>query len=386
MTNPLLETFNTPFETAPFSKIKDAHFEPAFKEAIAIAKQEISAITENKETANFENTTIALENSGELLDRISSIFFNLNSAETNETLQKVAQTVSPWLSEFSNDVRLNKILFERVKNVYDKRKTLNLNTEEMTLLEKQYKGFSRNGANLSEDKKEILRNIDKEAARLSLQFGENTLAETNAYTLHITDEKQLKGLPEGTIEAAKLAADQKEKEGWIFTLDYPSYIPFLTYAENRSLRKEMAIAFGKKAFQGNEYDNQEIVLKLVKLRYQRAQLLGYDSHADFVLEERMAENPKTVLDFSNDLLQKAKPAAKKEFDRLSQYAEKDGIENFSKWDGAYYAEKLKKELFDFDEEALKPYFKLENVLQGAFTVANKLFGLSFEQVFDIDTY
>ena len=311
MTNPLLETFNTPFETAPFSKIKDVHFEPAFKEAIAIAKKEIDTITSNKDTANFKNTTEALENSGELLGRISSIFFNLNSAETNETLQKVAQVVSPWLSEFSNDVRLNEVLFERVKSVYDKRAELGLTTEEMTLLEKQYKGFSRNGANLSEDKKEILRSIDKEASKLSLQFGENTLAETNAYTLHITDEKQLKGLPEGTIEAAKLAADQKEKEGWIFTLDYPSYIPFLTYAEDRNLRKEMAIAFGKKAFQGNANDNQEIVLKLVKLRYQRAQLLGYDSHADFVLEERMAETPKNVLDFSNDLLNKAKPAAKK---------------------------------------------------------------------------
>ena len=386
MTNPLLETFNTPFETAPFSKIKDIHFEPAFKEAIAIAKKEIAAITENSQAANFDNTTVALENSGEVLGRISSIFFNLNSAETNETLQQVAQTVSPWLSEFSNDVRLNEALFVRVKAVYDSRATLDLNTEEATLLEKQYKGFSRNGANLSEDKKEILRNIDKEASKLSLLFGENTLAETNAYALHITDQNQLKGLPEGTVEAAKQTAEQQEKKGWVFTLDYPSYVPFLTYADDRSLREEMAVAFGKKAFKGNAHDNQEIVLKLVKLRYQRAQLLGYDSHADFVLEERMAETPKNVLDFSNDLLKKAKPAAKKEFERLSQYAQKDGIHDLEKWDGAYYAEKLKKELFDFDEEALKPYFKLENVLEGAFTVAKKLFGLSFEQIHDIDTY
>ncbi len=386
MTNPLLETFNTPFETAPFSKIKDIHFEPAFKEAIAMAKKEIAAITENSKAASFDNTTVALENSGEVLGRISSIFFNLNSAETNETLQQVAQTVSPWLSEFSNDVRLNEALFVRVKAVYDSRATLDLNTEEATLLEKQYKGFSRNGANLSEDKKEILRNIDKEASKLSLLFGENTLAETNAYALHITDQNQLKGLPEGTVEAAKQTAEQQEKKGWVFTLDYPSYVPFLTYADDRSLREEMAVAFGKKAFKGNAHDNQEIVLKLVKLRYQRAQLLGYDSHADFVLEERMAETPKNVLDFSNDLLKKAKPAAKKEFERLSQYAQKDGIHDLEKWDGAYYAEKLKKELFDFDEEALKPYFKLENVLEGAFTVAKKLFGLSFEQIHDIDTY
>jgi Zn-dependent oligopeptidase len=386
MTNPLLKAFDTPFETAPFSKIKNEHFEPAFKEAITIAKKEIANITSNSDAPSFENTTVALENSGELLGRISSIFFNLNSAETNETLQQVAQVVSPWLSEFSNDVRLNEALFARVKKVYDNRTTLSLNTEETTLLEKQYKGFSRNGANLGEDKKEILRGIDKEASKLSLQFGENTLAETNAYALHITDESQLKGLPEGTVEAAKQAAEQQEKKGWIFTLDYPSYVPFLTYADERSLRKEMAVAFGKKAFQENEYDNQKIVLQLVKLRYQRAQLLGYDSHADFVLEERMAENPKNVLDFSNDLLKKAKPAAAKEFERLSKYAQKDGIAVLEKWDGAYYAEKLKKELFDFDEEALKPYFKLENVLEGAFTVAKKLFGLSFEQVFDIDTY
>jgi len=384
--NPLFQKFTTQYETAPFSDIKDEHYLPAFKNAIEIARKEIDAIVNNKELPNFNNTTVALENSGSLLATISSIFFNLNSAETNETLQKIAQEVSPLLSEFSNDIRLNQDLFKKVKMVYDTKDSLNLSGEESMLLEKQYKGFSRNGANLTGEDKATLRTIDKQLSKLSLQFGENTLAETNAFELHITDIKQLKGLPEGALEAAKQTAAKKDKEGWIFTLDHPSYIPFMTYIDDRSLRKTMAIAFGKRAFQANKNDNQQIVLDIVNLRLQRANLLGYNTHADFVLEERMAENPKTVLDFSNELLQKAKPAAEKEFDALKALAHKDGIDTIQKWDGAYYAEKLKKQLFDFDEEALKPYFKLENVLNGAFTVAHKLFGLSFEQVYDIDTY
>ncbi len=384
--NPLFQKFTTQYETAPFSDIKDEHYLPAFKNAIEIARKEIDAIVNNKELPNFNNTTVALENSGSLLATISSIFFNLNSAETNETLQKIAQEVSPLLSEFSNDIRLNQDLFKKVKMVYDTKDSLNLSGEESMLLEKQYKGFSRNGANLTGEDKATLRTIDKQLSKLSLQFGENTLAETNAFELHVTEIKQLKGLPEGALEAAKQTAAKKDKEGWIFTLDHPSYIPFMTYIDDRSLRKTMAIAFGKRAFQANKNDNQQIVLDIVNLRLQRANLLGYNTHADFVLEERMAENPKTVLDFSNELLQKAKPAAEKEFDALKALAHKDGIDTIQKWDGAYYAEKLKKQLFDFDEEALKPYFKLENVLNGAFTVAHKLFGLSFEQVYDIDTY
>ena len=384
--NPLLQEFSTPYETAPFSKIKNEHFKPAFEKAIELAKAEIAAITNNSEAPNFKNTTEALENSGKTLDRISSIFFNLNSAETNDAIQKIAQEVSPLLSQFSNDIRLNETLFERVKSVYDSKSNLNLNDEETMLLEKQYKGFSRNGANLKGKDREVLREIDMKLSKLSLQFGENSLAETNAFELHITDRNQLKGLPEGALEAAKQTAQQKEKEGWLFTLDYPSYIPFMTYLDNRGLRKDMAIAFGKKAFQGNEFDNQEIVKEIVALRQQRAQLLGYDTHAHYVLEERMAETPETVLNFSHELLNKAKPAAEKEFKELSEFAKKDGINDLQKWDGAYYSEKLKKELFEFDEEAIKPYFKLENVLNGAFTVANKLFGLQFEEVFDIDTY
>src|SRR5690606_34685747 len=239
----------------------------------------------------------------------------------------------------------------------------------------------------NDDQKTNLREIDAQLSILSLKFNENILAETNAYQLHITNEEDLAGLPDGVIEAAKNLAEQQEKQGWIFTLDYPSYLPFVTYAKNRELRKEIAIANGKKGFQNNDYNNEEIVLKIVKLRNQRAQLLGYKNHAAFVLEERMAQNPEKVLSFLNDLLVKAKPAAEKEFEELTAYAKKlDGIDQLEKWDGSYYSEKLKQERFNLDDEVLKPYFKLENVLDGAFTVAEKLFGLHFTEVFTVDKY
>ncbi|PZX92573.1 M3 family peptidase [Flavobacterium aquariorum] len=385
--NILLQKFDTKLDTAPFSKIKNEDYLPAFQEAIVLAKSEIDVIVNNTENPTFENTIEALSFSGDTLDRISSIFFNLNSAETSDEMQKIAQEVSPLLSEFGNDIRLNAALFAKVKTVYDQRESLNLNPEQATLLDKQYKSFSRNGANLPEDKKNQLRELDKELSKLSLQFGENVLAETNAFELHLTDEKDLAGLPEGTIEAARSLAKAQEKEGWIFTLDHPSYIPFITYADNRELRKKMAIAFGARCFQNNEFDNQEIVLKIAKLRFERANLLGYKTHAHFVLEERMAESPEKVLSFSNDLLAKAKPAAEKEFEQLSIFAkELDGIEQLEKWDGAYYSEKLKQQLFNLDDEKLKPYFQLEKVLNGAFIIAEKLYGLTFTEVFDIDKY
>jgi peptidyl-dipeptidase Dcp len=384
--NPLLQPFNTPHTTAPFSQVKNEHFKPAFQEAIANAKTEIDKIAENIEEPTFENTIEALDFSGYTLERISSIFFNLNSAETNDEIQEIAQDVSPWLSEFSNDIRLNKKLFKRVKTIYDNQSDLDLSTEQKTLLDKKYKGFSRNGANLDTTGKNKLREIDKKLSKLSLQFGENVLAATNAYELHLTDESHLKGLPEGAKEAALLLAKQKEKDGWIITLDYPSYIPFMTYADDRSIREDLAKTFGARAFAGDKNDNQQIVLDIVKLRHERANLLGYQTHAHFVLEERMAETPDKVLSFSNELLEKAKPAAEREFKQLTEFAIKDGIEQLQKWDGAYYSEKLKKELFDFDEEALKPYFKLENVIEGVFTIANKLFDLQFKEVTNIDKY
>ena len=383
----LTHHFNTKYNTAPFSKIKNEDFLPAFIKGIELAKAEIDAIVRNPIKPTFENTIEALAFSGDLLDRISSIFFNLNSAETNDEIQKIAQEVSPLLSEFGNDVRLNPDLFARVKTVYEQRDKLNLNPEQTTLLDKKYKSFSRNGANLPEDKKNQLREIDKELSKLSLQFGENVLAETQAYQLHIANESDLAGLPEGTIEAARSLAKSQEKEGWTFTLDYPSYVPFVTYANNRELRKKMAIAFGAKGFQNNEFDNQEIVLKIAKLRFDRAQVLGYATHAHFVLEERMAESPEKVKTFSNDLLEKAKSAALKEFAQLTAFAkELDGIDHLEKWDGAYYSEKLKQKLFNLDDEILKPYFQLEKVLDGAFAVAQKLYGITFEEIYEVDKY
>jgi Zn-dependent oligopeptidase len=383
----LTSTFNTKHNTAPFSAIKLEDYKPAIIENIAAAKAEIDAIITNSDVPTFENTIVALDFAGEQLDRLSSIFFNLNSAETNDEMQKIAQEVSPLLTEFSNDIALNEYLFKKVKSVYDQKDSLILTTEEATLLDKKFKGFSRNGALLNEEDKLKLRDIDTELAKIKLTYGENVLAETNNYQLHITNEEDLKGLPDGAKEMAASLAKSKELEGWVFTLDFPSYLPFVTYVDNRELRKEIAIAAGKKSFQDNEFDNKENVKRIVELRHKRANLLGYKSHSDFVLEERMAQNPEKVLSFLNDLLEKAKPAAQKEFAQLTAFAkELDGIEQLEKWDGAYYSEKLKQKLFNFDDEILKPYFKLENVLNGAFTIAEKLFGITFKEVFDIDKY
>lgn len=381
--NPLLQ----PFDLAPFSKIKDEHFLPAFKILIEQAKKEIDDITSNSDAPTFENTIEALEYSGQQLDRVSSIFFNLNSAETNKEIQKIAQEVSPLLSEFGNDITLNLALFSRIKTVYNQKDSLKLSPEQITLLDKKYKNFSRNGANLPDDKKEKLRIIDKELSTLKLQFGENVLAETNIYEMYLTDENDLKGLPEGEKEAAAQLAKQKGKEGWVITLAYPSYIPFMKYAENRELRKKMALAAGAQCFKKDEYNNEEIVLKIAKLRFKRANLLGYETHAHYVLEERMSGSPEKVNTFLNDLLDKAMPFAIDEFNQLEAFAkELDGIDQLQKWDSAFYSEKLKSKLFNLDDEKLKPYFKLENVIQGAFLVANKLYGLDFKQVNNIDTY
>ncbi len=381
--NPLFEQF----DTAPFSKIKNEHFKPAFLKAIEEARAEIDLITDNPEAPTFENTIEALEFSGQQLDRVSSVFFNLNSAETNEEIQKIAQEVSPLLSEFGNDITLNADLFARVKSVYDHRDSLILSSEQSMLLDKKYKSFSRNGANLPEDKKKRLREIDTELAKLKLKFGENVLAETNKFEKHLTNESDLEGLPDGEKEAAAQLAQSRDKDGWLITLDYPSYIPFMKYAKNRELRKELSMSFGSKGFHGDEQDNQQNVLKIVQLRYERANLLGYQTHAHFVLEERMAETPDKVRSFLNELLEKAKPAAEREYSQLEDFAKKlDGIDQLQKWDGSYYSEKLKQELFDLDDEKLKPYFKLENVINGVFKVAEKLFGLQFQEVHDIDTY
>jgi len=382
-----LAAFTSKYTTAPFSKIALSDYQPAFEKTIEIARNEINAIAQNPDVPTFSNTIEALDFAGAALDRLSSIFFNLNSAETCDEMQKIAQEISPLLTEFSNDIALNEDLFKRIKAVYDQKNSLNLTIEQTTLLDKKYKGFSRNGALLNEEDKLKLREIDTELAKRKLTFGENVLAETNNYQLHITNEVDLKGLPAGAKEMASSLAKSKGLEGWVFTLDFPSYLPFVTYVDNRELRKEIAIVAGKKSFQDNEFDNKENVKRIVELRHNRANLLGYASHSHFVLEERMAQNPENVSAFLHDLLEKAKPAAEKEFTALTAFAkELDGIDQLEKWDGAYYSEKLKQKLFRLDDETLKPYFQLENVLKGAFTIAEKLFGITFKEVFDIDKY
>lgn len=386
-----MSILNTPFktvhDTAPFSQINTADYIPAFEKTIQETRNKIKAIANNTKAATFENTIEALAFTDLNLERISNIFFNLHSAETNDELDKIAQEIAPKLSALHNDITLNFELFQRVKEVYDNKDVRSLSNEQLTLLEKSYHNFTRNGALLNDIEKDELRKIDSELATLKLKFGENVLAETNAYQLLITDKSDLSGLPEGTIEAAKELAETHGKKGWIFTLDYPSYIPFITYADNRELRKEITLAAGKKAFQNNAYNNEGILLKIVNLRHQRAQLLGYNTHADFVLEQRMAENPDNVKSFLNDLLIKAKPAAEQEFKDLSNFAYTlDGISNLEKWDSAYYTEKLKKEKFNLNDEILKPYFELQNVLQGAFTIAEKLFDIHFTEVHNIDKY
>lgn len=387
MNNILTTKFNTKYQAAPFSQIKLEDYKPAFEFNIAATKQEINEIVTNTEEPTFKNVIEALDYSGENLGVLQNIFFNLNSAETCEEMQKIAQEVSPLLSDFENDIAFNEKLFLKVKALYDKKDSLNLNTEQLTLLTKHYKKFSRNGALLTEADKDKLREIDRELSKLSLKFNDNVLAETNNYKLHVTEEAKLKGLPESAREAAKEAAKEKGLEGYVFTLHFPSYYAVMSYAEDRELRKELSIAYGKKSFQNNEYDNQDIIKKIVNLRHQRAQLLGYDSHAHYILEERMAESPEKVMKFLSDLKSKAKPAALKQLGELSQFATSlDNISMLEKWDGTYYTEKLKKKLFSIDDELLRPYFELEKVLNGVFKVANKLYGLNFKQIFDIDVY
>jgi len=385
--NILNQRFDSPYGTAPFSKIKTADFIDAFKTAITKSKAQINAICNNLEAPSFQNTIEALEFSALELERISSIFFNLNAAETNGDIQQIAQQISPILAEFSNDVALNEVLFSKIKSIFEQKDSLTLTQEQAQLLGKKYKSFSRNGALLNNKDKEHLREIDKALSKLKLTFGEHLLAETNNFELHILEESKLEGLPDDEKEAAKLRAIQKEKKGWIISLDYPSYVPFMKYVKNRELRRRLALAFGRKGFQNNELDNQKIVLEIAKLRFQRANLLGYKTHADYILEERMAKTPQTVKVFLSDLLEKARPFAQKEFENLSQFAQKiDGLKTLQKWDNAYYSEQLKKQQFDIDDAQLKPYFKLENVIDGAFQIAEKLFGLQFEEAQNIDTY
>jgi peptidyl-dipeptidase Dcp len=385
--NPLLGYFGTKYESAPFTKIMPKHFIPAIEKNIQESIEAIDKITNQTSQPSFDNTIDALQNIGEFLERNSALLFNLNSAETTEEIQKITQQASPILTKFQNDVRLNQVLFERIKTVYENRENENLTTEQLALLEKEFKGFTRNGALLSQDKKDILREIDTKKAQLSLRFGENVLADTNSFSLHVTEKKELKGIPDQVREMAADIAKSKNKTGWVFTLDYPSYVPFMTYLEDRSLRRKMSLAFGKRGFQENDHNNSEIILKLIKLRKKRAELLGYESHASFVLEERMAGSEENVNNFLEDLYQKALPAAKKEWEEIEEFAKENlNLDKIEKWDTAYVSEKLKQAQLDLNEQLLKPYFPLEKVKLGLFEIVGKLYGLSFKKNNDIEGY
>lgn len=384
--NPLLEKFNTKYTSSPFSDIKEEHYLPAFQELVKTAQKEIDEITNNPETPTFENTIEAMAFSGEQLDRVSSIFFNLNSAETNDEIQKIAQDVSPLLTEFSSKISQNEKLFERIRNVYDQKDTLSLNDEQKMLLNETYKGFVRSGALLNEEDKKKLEKINMDLSIKSLQFGQNALASTNAYFKHITNKEELKGIPEAILEQYEEDAKEKGLEGYVITLQYPSYLPSLTYAENRELRKELALANGKKSFDGGEFDNQNLIKEIVKLRQEKAELLGYKNYANFVLEERMAKSPEKVFEFLNELLDKAKPFAQKEIEELKTLAKADGIDEIQSYDHAFYAEKLRKQKFDIDDEELKPYFQLEKVQEAVFGLAKELFGLEFNEINDVQKY
>lgn len=384
--NPLLKVFDTPYNTTPFTEIKPEHFKPAITQLIEKTRKEIEAITEQKATPSFKNTIEPFAFAGLDLENTSLILSNLNTAETNKTLQDVADEVMPMLTAFHNEIMLNKALYERVKYVFDHQSDEELNDEQKMLLTKNYKSFVRNGANLSPEKQEQLKNIDQELTKLKLNFSKNVLAETNDYSLHITDKKILEGIPQDALQRAAQLAEEKEKDGWIFTLHYPSFSPVLKYAKNREIRREIAIAAGSRAFKNNTYDNQENVLSIVRLRKQRAELLGYNTYADFVLEERMAKKPENVLKFLNEIYEPAFPAAQKEIKKINEIAQKDGISQIEKWDIAYYSEKLKKQELDLDEEALKPYFQLDKVVSGVFGIAQKLYGLQFKKIDNIQKY
>ncbi|MEN8138289.1 MAG: M3 family metallopeptidase [Bacteroidota bacterium] len=380
--------YETPFQTPTFNTITIDSYMPAFKEGMKEQNEEIAAIVNNSEAATFENTIAALDYSGKKLDKVSSVFYNLTSAETNEEMNKLAAELSPMLSKHSDDISLNEDLFKRVKSVYENKDELNLNSDQQRLLEKTYNDFVRNGANLQGEAKERMREINKELSGLTLKFGENILAETNKFKLFIEDKNDLSGLPESVIQGAAGAAKAEGKEGqWLFTIHKPSLIPFLMYADNRDLREKMFKAYITKGDHGDELDNKDNLTKIANLRIEKANLLGFDTWANYVLDINMAKTPENVNKLLDELMTAALPKAKYEASELQKIIDKEGGKfELEAWDWWYYAEKLKKEKYAFDEEELRPYFKLENVRDGAFAVANKLYGITFEQRNDIQTY
>ncbi len=385
--NPLLSDFNTYKQTAPFDKFKPGHFLPAFNEAVRIAREEIEQLINNPGPATFENTVEALERSGEKLSMIQSVFFNLNAAETSPEIQNIAQEVSPVLTDFMNDIMLNKKLFERVKTVHDKYSGKLINKEKEKLLKETYTGFIRKGANLGKEKKEKFRKISRELSGLTLKFGENVLGDTNEYALHITREDDLSGLPPQIINAARQEAAGRDLDGWVFTLKSPSYLPFMKYAGNRKLREELFRAYNSRGFRNNKNNNLNTLKRIIELRIETAQLLGYNNYAEYVLEKRMAGTPEKVRIFLDDLFRNSMPAARLELQELEEFSRKLGHDaEIQQWDWAFYAEKLKKEKYDYDEEMVRPFFKLENVQQGIFDLVNTLYGITFQERGDIPVY
>lgn len=386
--NPFLKKYNTPHGTVPFDKIETEHYEPAILEGIRRQNAEIDAIVNNPEAPSFANTLLAYEKSGELLERVVTVFENLRSAETNNALQALAQKMMPLLSEHENNINLNEKLFHRIKVVYDQKDQLELTPEQTKLLDNAYDGFIRRGANLQGEAKEEYRQLTKELSSLTLQFSENNLKEVNNYQLAITDKAQLAGLPESALEAAAETAKENGVDGWVITLQAPSYIPFLTYADNRDLRRELYMAYNTKCTRDNEYNNLEIVKKIANTRMRIAQLLGYDNFAQYTLEKRMAENSEAVYNLLDQLLDAYTPTARNEYREVQELARMEQGTDFvvMPWDWSYYSNKLKDKKFNINEEMLRPYFELEKVKEGVFGLATRLYGITFKRNTDIPVY
>lgn len=387
-TNPLFGAFETPFQVPPFDLIREEHFLPAFKEGMEREREEVDAIATNSDAPTFSNTIEALDYSGAFLTRVGNIFSNLTSAQTNDELQEIAREVTPLLSKHSDDILLDPGLFQRVKSVYEQKDSLNLTPEQDRLLDKYYKRFVRGGANLGETEQVRMREINEALSMLTLEFGENILEENNIFKMVLDDRADLAGLPDAVISAASEAAASAGHEGkWIFTIRKPSLIPFLQFSERRELREKMLKAYITKGANGNELDNKSILSRIAALRVERANLLGYSSHADFVLDENMAKVPANVYDLLNQLWEPALAMAQQEGrDMQAMIDAEDGGFKLEAWDWWYYAEKIKKARYDLDDEQLRPYFKLDNVRDGAFDLATRLFGITFEEILDIPKY
>lgn len=386
--NPFFEKYTAPHETVPFDRIKTEHYEPAIREGIRLQNAEIKAITGNPDAPTFANTVLAYEESGELLQHVNTVFGNLLSAETSDELQELAKEIMPLMSEHENNISLNEKLFERIKTVYERRDKENLDPEQAKLLEDTYNGFVRNGANLQGEAKEKYRGLCKELSLLTLQFSENNLKETNDYELVLTEQSQLSGLPESAMDAAAETAREKGIEGWVFTLQAPSYGPFMTYADNRDLRHELYMAYNTKCTHDNACNNLEIVKKIANIHLEIAQLLGYDNFAEYNLVERMAQNSESVYKLLNQLLDAYTPTARKEYAEVQALARREQGEDFilMPWDWGYYSHKLKDLKFNIDDEMLRPYFELNQVKEGVFGLATKLYGITFRKNPDIPVY